>query len=230
MRFLIVFLLFFVGTSQATPPHTFPQAKKIARQLFANHQKTLYCQCQYENNQINLSSCGMQSAEPKKRAHRLEWEHIMPAEQFGQQFRCWREVLCERHGKPFKGRACCEQIEPLFRQMEAELYNLWPSVGLVNQARSNYRFAALGQKKQFFGCDITIDKKTHRVEPSDNAKGIIARANLFLADRYNISLSNAQRKLFQAWNTQFPPTSWELEWSEHVFLIEGYENPYIKNR
>lgn len=153
---------------------------------------------------------------------------MMPAEQFGKHFKCWREALCVKNGKPYKGRACCEKIDPLFPQMEAELYNLWPSVGLVNQARSHYRFSALGNKTQFFGCGITIDKQAHRVEPPDYAKGIIGRANLFLAERYNIALSDSQSKLFKALSTHFPPTAWELEWSKQVASIEGYDNPYIQ--
>lgn len=152
---------------------------------------------------------------------------MMPAEQFGKHFKCWREALCEKNGRPYKGRSCCEKSDPLFRKIEAELYNLWPSVGLVNQARSNYRFSALENKSQFFGCDITIDKRAHRVEPPDYAKGIIARANLFIAEHYGIPLSDSQSKLFQAWNTQFPPSTWELEWSKKVADIEGYDNSYI---
>lgn len=86
----------------------------------------------------------MEAAADKKRALRLEWEHMMPAENFGRQFACWRVPLCRHsNGSPYKGRACCEKIEPRFRQAEAELYNLWPEVGLLNQLRSNYRYAEL---------------------------------------------------------------------------------------
>lgn len=152
---------------------------------------------------------------------------MMPAEQFGHHFKCWREPLCEKNGKPYKGRACCEKIDPVFKQLEAELYNIWPSVGLVNQARSNYRFAVLEPKQPFYGCSIIIDKKARRVEPPDNAKGIISRANLFIAHRYGIALSDAQKKLFFAWSNQFPPSPFEMKWANKVATIEGYENPYI---
>lgn len=224
----LIWLCFFISVSSfSAPPSTFNQAKKIAGQIFANHHQTLYCQCQYENKSVDLKSCGMESASTIKRAHRVEWEHMMPAEQFGKHFKCWREALCEKNGKPYKGRACCEKIDPVFRQMEAELYNLWPSVGLVNQARSNYRFAALEQRQPFYGCSIAIDKKARRVEPPDDAKGTIARANLFIAHRYGISLSDSQKKLFLAWSAQFPPTAWEVEWAKKTADIEGYDNPYV---
>ena len=89
MRSLIVFFITFLVTSSfATSPNTFAQAKKIAGQVFTHHQQTLYCQCQYDKKQIDLASCGMQAADTIKRAHRMEWEHMMPAQQFGQHLEC----------------------------------------------------------------------------------------------------------------------------------------------
>lgn len=151
----------------------------------------------------------------------------MPAENFGRHFACWRELQCTRQGKAYKGRKCCQQTDALYRKAEAELYNLWPAVGLVNQARSNYRFSMLESKKGFYGCGIEIDTKLRKVEPPNRAKGIVARANLFMSDKYNVSLSPAQRKLFNAWNHQFPPTPWEISWAAQVAQVEGYSNPYI---
>ncbi|WP_131781534.1 endonuclease [Legionella gresilensis] len=210
----------------------FGQAKKNARVLFAFHRETLYCHCRFDARlQVDLNSCNMQSAAKFKRAHRVEWEHMMPAENFGNQFACWRELLCQKqNGKLYRGRACCERIDPKFRQAEAELYNLWPAVGLVNQARSNYRYSMLDTHTTFYGCPITIDSSTRRVEPADYAKGIVARANLFMSYKYKIRLSEAQRTLFLSWDEQFPPNDIEIQWAQAVAKIEGYENPYIFNR
>lgn len=209
-------------------PASFAKAKKIAWQLFSDHRKTLYCQCQFDDrHQVDLASCNMLSAEFFKRAHRVEWEHMMAAENFGRQFACWREALCEKNGKRYKGRRCCQKIDGKFRHIEAELYNLWPAVGLVNEARSNFRFSMLENKQLFYGCSFAVDKQARRVEPADEAKGIVARANLFVADHYAISISKAQRQLFNAWNKQFPPSLWEKEWARRVAEIEGYNNAYI---
>ena len=207
---------------------SFVEAKKFAKVMFGSNRETLYCACKYNQfNEVDLASCNMQSAAPIKRAHRVEWEHMMPAENFGRQFVCWREPVCSHHGKPFKGRKCCEKSDPKFRQVEAELYNLWPAVGLVNQARSNYRYAVLDTISDFYGCDFKVDRYLRKVEPADRAKGIVARANLFMADKYNIELSASQRQLFIAWSKQFPPSTREKNWAAHVAEIEGYPNPYI---
>lgn len=227
MRYWLLFLI--ISTNNyAASPNSFAQSKKIAAQLFSTHPQTIYCQCTYAQKEVDLASCGMQAADAKKRAHRVEWEHIMAAEHFGQQFACWRTPLCQdKNGKPFKGRACCQKIDEQYRHVESELYNLWPEIGLVNQARSNYRFGVLPQPTTYYGCALTIDKALRRAEPANHAKGVIARVYLFMADHYSLSISSSQRQLFMAWNRQFAPTLWERQWAQQVALIEGYNNSYI---
>lgn len=225
-------LLFLVSSSllHAEPPANFNQAKITAKKIFQDHRITLYCNCEYdERHQINLASCKMQQASEKKRALRVEFEHMTPAETFGRQLPCWREPLCtDARGKPYKGRRCCSKIDPRFRKMEAELYNLWPAEGLVNQARSNYRYALVGTSENFYGCTIQIDKSHRRVEPDEQIKGLVARASLFMSDLYQLKLSDAQRKLFIAWDRLYPPSAWEKQWAQRVAEKEGYKNPYIE--
>ena len=222
-----VFALF-VSSSFAQSPNSFSEAKRIAAKVFVDHKETLYCHCEFDSRHvINLASCGMQSAEDINRARRMEWEHMMAAENFGKHFECWRTPLCEKNGKLYKGRKCCQKIDPEFRHIEAELYNLWPAVGLVNQTRSNYRFGILDEKHDFYGCAFSVNKQIRRAEPPDYAKGIVARANLFIAHHYGIRISDAQRQLLTAWNQLYPPDAWEKEWAGRVAAIEGYSNPYI---
>jgi deoxyribonuclease-1 len=216
-----------------TAPNNFNEAKKVASGIFIPHPITLYCGCRYDTHthKIDLSSCNMQSAQNIKRAHQMEWEHMMPAENFGRQLTCWRKKICTtENGMAFKGRKCCERTSEMFNKMEAELYNLWPSVGSVNQARSNFRYAQFSANfpyKYFYGCPILIDAYSRKVEPRVEAKGIVARANLFMAQRYKIRLSQAQQQLFVAWDGQYPPNAWEKSWAKQIAAIEGYTNPFI---
>ena len=226
--FLLIELCLLIPPNGAFAAASFPAAKKIAIQLFSEHRETLYCACKYtKTNIIDLASCNMQLAEPIKRAHRVEWEHMMPAENFGKHLQCWNEKICNHHNKKTKGRKCCEELDVKFRQMEGELYNLWPAVGLVNQARSNYQYTLLDSVENFYGCDFKVSAQAHKIEPANRAKGIVARANLFMSKKYDIKLSPSQRKLFDAWNKQFPPSLFEKKWASQVALIEGYPNPYI---
>lgn len=132
-----------------------------------------------------------------------------------------------------KDENVAEKSAKKFRGMEAELFNLWPSVGAVNAARSNLRYGAFypeGNKYNFYGCPIIIDKHYRAVEPRDAVKGIVARANLFMSSHYNIKLSKGQRRLFENWNRRFPPSNWEKLWESRVAAIEGYHNFLITNK
>jgi deoxyribonuclease-1 len=223
--------VFFLGSFivLANPPANFQWAKREADKIFANYRMTLYCNCKFNPfKEIDLKSCHMEEAQAIKRAHRVEWEHIMPAQNFGQHFKCWQEKLCQTKGKSYKGKACCTRIDANFRAAEAELYNLWPAEGLINQARSNFRYATLHGVLNYYGCPFALDKVKRRVEPEDRIKGLVARANLFMSDKYGIRLSSSQRKLFLEWDRRFPPSSVEMRWSEKVFKVEGYYNPYIR--
>jgi deoxyribonuclease I len=213
----------------ADPPHTFRQAKQQANQIFSTHQKTLYCGCRYnKDHRIDLASCNMESAQTITRAKQVEWEHMMPAENFGRELKCWQKKICVKKGKRYKGRKCCAKINPWFKQAEAELYNLWPSEGLINQARSNFTYAKNNKKAaNYYGCHFNIDKNLRQVEPDNKIKGIVARANLFMSDKYDIELSPEQRQLFLEWNKKFPPGAWEKHWAKDVENIEGYKNYYI---
>lgn len=231
VKFIFILLILPFSISFATAPVTFSTAKKIAFDLFSSHKITLYCGCSYDREkQIDLTSCNMNTAQHIERANRVEWEHMMPAENFGRYHQCWQEKLCvnQKTGKEYKGRKCCEKIDPEFRRKEAELYNLWPAVGAVNQERSNFTFGILENKRGYYGCEFEADRDLKIAEPPDRAKGVVARANLFMADKYQVELSKEQKQLLQKWNKQFPPEFWELQWAEEVANIVGYRNPYIK--
>ena len=225
--FLFGLLLYSLELS-AAPPRSFPQAKSIVYKLFAKHPQTLYCNCHFDSkHQVDLNSCHMISAINKKRAHKVEVEHIYPMDAVGHNLTCWQTTICEHHGKHYKGRKCCEKSNYHFRQMESELYNLWPAVGLVNIARSNYLYAEVDSTDKFYGCDFKINKSSKEVEPANKVKGIVARATLFMSDKYHIPLVENKRQLYISWNKAFPPSKWEKEWALKVADIEGYSNPYI---
>jgi deoxyribonuclease I len=89
-------------------------------------------------------SCGYQPKRNAKRAKSLWWEHVVPAEAFGQSFREWREghpSCVDRKGQPFKGRNCAKKMALAFRFMEGDLHNLQPAIGEVNGLRFNYSMA-----------------------------------------------------------------------------------------
>ena len=140
----LTLILLFTGPGYAgdhgnTTIKSFSKAKKILlRQVYRDHKTTFYCNCPFNSKKKILPSDNYTPKKDGKRAHRLEWEHIVPAHAFGQSFPEWRNghPKCKtRKGKPFKGRNCARKMAPQFRYMEADMYNLVPAVGEINGLR-----------------------------------------------------------------------------------------------
>ena len=88
------------GMASAEPPSqpigSFSTAKKVARDdIYVDHRKTLYCNCDYtptqtsSGGQIDQTACGYTPRANANRGKRLEWEHVVPAWYFGRTRKCW---------------------------------------------------------------------------------------------------------------------------------------------
>lgn len=219
---------------------SFTKAKRLALELQKEHPFTLYCNCRYEGKKIDLASCGYKSpkgAKSAKRAERLEWEHVVPAENFGRAFAEWREggPLCRKKGRSFKGRKCAETNSE-FNHMEGDLYNLWPEVGEVNGLRNNFSMEALGGPAKnpkgttFGGCKAVVADR--KFEPMDAAKGVVARVYLYMDQAYPGKgiVSDKNRKLYEAWDKMFPVSDWECRRGDKIRKLQGNENPVLATR
>tara|TARA_B100001059_G_C17815171_1_gene574739 strand:+ start:1482 stop:2180 length:699 start_codon:yes stop_codon:yes gene_type:complete len=201
---------------------SFSKAKRLLANMYQDNQTTFYCGCDYfrQGKKLipDLPSCGYQVRKQLKRASRIEWEHVMPAWNFGHQMQCWQNG----------GRKACKK-DKNFKKMEGDMHNLVPSIGEVNGDRSNYRFSDWnGTALQYGQCDIVVDFKGRKVQPPLHSKGQIARTYLYMSDQYSIKLSKQDKKLFNAWNKQYPSTYWECEKNQRVNALQGNLNPFIK--
>lgn len=207
---LITFLLIaFIVEAEA--PKSFSKAKKVISKIYADHQQTFYCGCDY--NKINgklrtdLKSCGYKPRKNAKRAARVEWEHVVPAWWLGHQRQCWQNG----------GRKNCRKNDPIFKQAEADLYNLVPAIGEVNGDRSNYRFGMLeGEQRRYGSCDFEVNFKERVAEPMESVRGDIARTYFYMSDKYHIRLSKQQRRLLEIWSRSDPEDAWERERKQRI--------------
>ena len=166
-----------------------------------------------------------------RRAYRLEWEHVVPAEAFGHSFKEWREgdpACVDSKGKAFKGRKCAEKVNMQFRYMQADMHNLTPAIGEVNGLRSNYSYAMIpGEERRFGACDMEIvDRKA---EPPENIRGDIARIYFYMDDAYpgRGIVGGKNRKLFEAWDKQDPVDAWECEREKRIREVQGNGNQFV---
>ena len=212
---------------------TYNKAKEILfKNIYYDHSVTLYCGASFDKKgNVDLPR-GFHSPEYKKRTHKIEIEHIVPAENFGRAFVEWRlgGPQCVADGKPYKGRRCA-QTSPEFRRMEADMHNLAPAIGAVNAARRNARFGVLPDTPSSFGsCAMKIADNI--VEPPDDVKGFVARTSLYMAQEYprRYRLSRSQRQLFEAWDRMFPPDDWECERAQRIWKVQGNPNTITERR
>ena len=199
----------------------FTQSKKILKEIYKDHQTTFYCACQYsyvdKEDMIDKSSCGYVPRNPitkkgkiNERTTRIEWEHIMPAENFGKHLPCWKEG----------GRKAC-QGDPVFTKMEADMMNLVPAVGELNGDRSNYRYGANEPKVGQYGrCNFEVDFEANRAYVRPEIRGDIARVYLYMSQKYNINLSKQETQMMEAWNKLDPMDDWERE---KIKLVQKYQ-------
>ncbi|WP_392537292.1 endonuclease [Legionella sp. 227] len=227
--FRFVMLLCFISSFiYAQTPETFSQSRITAAQFLQNHPETIYCPCSDGDKEVSLAGCGMQAEDSMKRAFCIGWKQVMAAEYLGQPFEYWREPIEEdNNGRPYEGRRCCEKFDEQLRHVEADLYNLWPEIGIMNKAHSNYQLSGLHQQIDYLGCAMKMGKVSHCADPPNSAKGIVARTFLFMAENYGLTLSPSQKKLFIAWNKAFKPNIWEKQLALQVALVEGYKSSYM---
>ncbi len=171
----LVILVFTTSFTVAETPSSFRAAKKEAVKIYLDQKTTFYCRCDIEwkgkkgAGKPDHASCNYEVRKQLKRASRTEWEHVMPAWQFGHQLQCWQT------GK----RKNCSKNNPKFKTMESDLHNLVPAIGEVNGDRSNYKFTDWnGKSYQHVRCPTIVDLKARQVQPPTQARGAIARTYL----------------------------------------------------
>ncbi|MGL3999539.1 deoxyribonuclease I [Pantoea eucalypti] len=202
--------------------NNFQQAKTFAAAINADAPGSFYCGCkiqwQGKKGTPDLNSCGYQVRKNANRAARIEWEHVMPAWEFGHQRQCWQEG----------GRKNCSK-DPDYRRIETDLHNLEPAVGEVNGDRGNFAYSQWnGSEKQYGQCEMKIDFKLKQAEPPARARGAIARTYFYMRDQYHLRISRQQTQLFTAWDRLYPVTQWECERDQRIAKVQGNHNPYVQ--
>ncbi|WP_085165762.1 endonuclease [Gilliamella bombi] len=207
----------------AISKQNFDNAKTQLTKLYKSNstQTEFYCGCDIswagKKGVVDFGKCGYKPRKNLNRASRIEWEHVMPAENFGRHLQCWRDG----------GRKACKK-DVTFNKMEGDMHNLQPAIGEVNGDRSNYRYSLFTDMFDQYGqCKTAVDFKERKFQPRDEIRGIIARTYLYMSDKYKINLSNQEEKLMAAWDKMFPPEKWECERNKLIEKIQGNDNKFI---
>lgn len=210
---------------------SFSKAKQQLQDIHKQNGKTFYCGCAFSGAKPDWSSCGFKPRKDTKRASRIEWEHVVPASQFGKSFSAWTKGhsdCVDTKGRSYKGRKCAEKTNQTFNFMQADLYNLQPAIGEVNGLRSNYSFGELsGEKREFGSCDIEIRNKI--AEPATSVRGDIARTYFYMETVYpgRHILDKRTRRMMEKWNKDDPVSAWECRRAEIIKKIQKNDNSIL---
>jgi deoxyribonuclease-1 len=213
---------------------SFEHAKMHLRILYAEHPETLYSGCAFDGNlAIDYGRCAYRPRKNNARAHRVEWEHVVPAEAFGQHFIPWHlghPSCTNSRGMPFRGRRCAQRTSAAYRHMEGDLYNLYPEIGEINQIRSNHPMDTIDDP----GAALTplqVRSTSKAFEPRPEVKGDVARTYLYMHEAYPGAriLSARRKKLFAAWSEQDPVDAWECRRAARIEAIQGNVNRPVRD-
>ena len=204
----------------------------LEKKVYFDHRETIYCAASFDTKKRITAPDGFYTTKYEKRAKKVEWEHVVPAENFGRTFAEWREgdnSCVNSKGKTFKGRRCAEKINTEYRHMQADMFNLYPAIGAVNALRSNYNFTMLSDEQSDFGsCKMKIENR--KAEPPESARGQIARTYLYMEQTYpRYKMSKSQRKLMTAWSNQHPVSEWECTRAKRIGELQKNRNLVVEN-
>jgi len=213
---------------------SFRQAKRLLlAEVIHDHRETFYCGCDFtEDKKVALEACGYRVRKNAKRAKRMEVEHVVPAEAFGRSFKAWREghpKCVNKKGKRYKGRRCAKLTSELFRRMEADLYNLQPSIGEVNGDRSNYSMEEIpGEAREYGACDVEIENR--KIEPKESIRGDIARIYFYMDRAYpgRGIVGKKRKRILTAWDKADPVDDWERKRAKRIEALQGNATPFVR--
>lgn len=215
---ILLAALFALISGGGRAPDTFQEAKKIAREIYADETRTFYCGCEFQGSRVDLASCGYAPRKNVQRAERLEWEHVVPAWVIGHQRQCWQQG----------GRDNCTRNDRTFARAEADLFNLVPAIGEVNGDRSNFPLVMLDARPGQYGrCEMVVDFRARKAMPPEHSRGAVARIYLYMHERYDLRLSDQDRQLYEAWHRMYPVSEQERRRNQEIACHMGWGNPWV---
>ncbi|WKX02469.1 endonuclease [Candidatus Mycoplasma mahonii] len=126
----------------------------------------------------------------------------------------------------------------LSKLARADLHNLRPSIqGDFNAPRNNYMYGMVTGDGWKNGVDFEITSTTDVengslkvVEPRINVRGDVARASLYMHDRYHITFDKGFYKLMILWAAMDPVTPQEIAIDTAIKTKMGFSNDYITGK
>ena len=203
--------------------------------VYFDQRFTFYCGAYFDmDEKISLPKGFTIPEYYKMKAKHVEWDHVVPTERFGRNFKEWIDgspKCVSTDGTPYYGKKCVLHVNKEYQYMQADMYNLAPSMGVVNAAKRDYEFTMFSKKyKNMFGsCDLVVKHK--QVQPPQRARGPIARTFLYMDLVYpKFSMGEDERKFMIKWDEMYPVDKYECMRNTRIREIQGNTNPILRER
>ncbi|BAZ93758.1 endonuclease I [Thiohalobacter thiocyanaticus] len=148
----------------------------------------------------------------------LNIEHVYAASWAAEAMGCSSRSACRND--PDEGET--------FNHFEADLHNLFPTLGGVNSARGNLPFGRVpGEELHLLACDFEVDRDINLVEPRTEVRGDIARAIFYVHDAYDLPIPFEMKEMLVEWHRNDPPSTHEIWRNDTIARLQGTRNPYI---
>lgn len=142
-------------------------------------------------------------------------EHVYPMSWVTKALRCGDRDRCRHHSERFN-------------QIESDMHNMYPARRELNKMRGAFPFREIpGEAWAVAGCDFEVDYRARAVEPRPAVRGDIARAMLYMADRYGLEIYERQRRMLLDWHRDDPPDDLERRRNRLIGEVQGNRNPWI---
>ena len=223
-----------------TTNDSFSKSKRLLEWYVYNgtimERKTVYCGCEYSKTKyVDNTECGyVNDWRYEKRWKKIEWEHIVPAENFGRSFIEWREwdpKCVDSKWKSFSWRSCAEKVNMTYRYMQADMYNLYPAIWALNALRSNYQVAEIQwEERLHWTCDFEVNDR--KMEPPTNMKWDIARVYRYMNTTYpwHSMISDKTKKLFEIWEKIDPISKEECSRYKAIKKVQKNINIVLEDK
>lgn len=199
MKRVICMLLFVPAIACGGPRDYLDTIPLFWRTLYPDGGEGLYCGTAFR---------------PYDRSYNIE--HVYPMGWVARALRCGDREACRRNNARFN-------------EIESDMHNMYPARKDLNRARGAYPFREIrGEHRVERGCDLEIDHRARVVEPRPAARGNIARAMLYLSDRYDLEIYARQRQLLLEWHAADPVDEEEKRRNRLIAGVQGNTNPWIE--
>lgn len=171
---------------------------------------------------VDTKSCSVQEDNETMR-----WMQIVPDTFYGRYKACMIEKPCINvfTKEPFGSPLCCRRIDPQYRAMEADLFNLVPVVTSLAVLQKGRIFGEVKTATERLG-DVKFDE--NYIEPPAKVKGNVARVYLYMQERYGLDLTQKQRRLFLKWHKEDRADDKECKLAKTFQKIQGGVNPWLE--